>query len=83
MAQKKDVAVVALTVSNKVKVQTITEPAFEKAQLVGCKKYSGRKDLVNALLDDGQKYTFSQVDKMIQDFDTGDVTENKERKGGK
>lgn len=83
MAQKKVAAAFAPTASDKVKVQTITEPAFEKAQLVGCKKYSGRKDLVNALLDDGQKYTFSQVDKMIQDFDTGDFTENKERKGGK
>lgn len=81
MAQKKVATPVAPTGSDEVKVQTMTEPTFEKAQLVGCKKYSSRKDLINALLDDGQKYTFSQVDKMIQDFDTGDFTENKERKG--
>lgn len=81
MAQKKVATPVAPTVSDEVKVQTMTEPAFEKAQLVGCKRYSGRKDLVNELLDDGQKYTFSQVDKMIQDFDVKDVTEYKERKG--
>jgi hypothetical protein len=81
MAQKKVATPVAPTVSDEVKVQTMTEPAFEKAQLVGCKRYSNRKDLINELLDDGQKYTFSQVDKMIQDFDVKDVTEYKERKG--
>ena len=46
-----------------------------------CKKYGGRRDLVNALLDDNQKYTFSQVDRMIQTFDSEDFTENKERNG--
>jgi hypothetical protein len=66
-----------------VNVETVTEPVFEKVQLVNCAKYAGRKDLVNALLVDGQQYTFSQVDKMIQEFDTGDFTENKERKGDK
>lgn len=79
MAQKK----VTPSETAEVNVQTVTEPAFSKEQLVGCKKYSGRQDLVNALLTDGQKYTFSQVDKMIQDFDTEDFTENKERNGGK
>lgn len=72
MAQKKD-----STVEASVMVETVTEPAFEKVQLVNCAKYSGRKDLMNALLVDGQKYTFSQVDKMIQDFDSGDFTERK------
>lgn len=81
MAQKKVATPVAPTGSDEVKVQTMTEPTFEKAQLVGCKRYSNRKDLINELLDDGQKYTFSQVDKMIQDFDVKDVTEYKERKG--
>lgn len=77
MAQKK----VTPSETTEVNVQTVTEPAFSKEQLVGCKKYSGRQDLVNALLIDGQKYTFSQVDKMIQDFDTEDFTENKEKDG--
>lgn len=81
MAQKKAAADAAPTVSDEVNVQTMTEPAFEKAQLVSCRKYARRRDLVNALLKDGQKYTFSQVDEMIRDFDTGDYTENKERKG--
>ena len=77
MAQKK----VTPSETTEVNVQTVTEPAFSKEQLVGCKKYSGRQDLVNALLTDGQKYTFSQVDKMIQDFDTEDFSENKEKDG--
>lgn len=80
MAQKK-VATPVASPTSEVMVQTMTEPAFEKKQLVRCKKYAGRKDLVNALLDDGQKYTFSQVDSMINDFDAKDFTENKERKG--
>ena len=62
-------------------VQPTTEPAFSKEQLINCKKYAGRRDLVNALLDDNQKYTFSQVDRMIQAFDSEDFTENKERNG--
>lgn len=73
MAQRKETEAVT--------VETVTEPTFEKVQLCNCAKYAGRKDLLNSLLTDGQKYTFSQVDQMIQNFDSGDFTENKERKG--
>lgn len=76
MAQKKTNAE-----AESVQVETVTEHAFTRNQLVNCAKYAGRKDLLNTILKDGQVYTFSQVDKMIQDFDSGDYSENKERNG--
>lgn len=50
-----------------------TEPMFSKSQLVRCGKYHDRRDLVDALLDDGKKYTMEQVDKMIDGFMKGKV----------
>ena len=49
------------------------ETMFSKSQLVRCGKYHNRKDLVDALLDDGKKYTMEQVDKMIDGFMKGKV----------
>ena len=77
MAQKKT------TEAESVQVETVTENAFTKNQLVNCAKYAGRKDLLNAILNSDQVYTFSQIDRIIQDFDSGDFSENKERKGDK
>lgn len=80
MAKKSDTSVIQETPET-VTVDTVTEVPFDKGQLVGCSRYAGRSDLVNALLEDGKMYTFSQVDKMISDFDGADFTENNERKG--
>lgn len=60
-----------------VSVDVSTETAFEKAQLVGSARYARRRDLVAALLTDGEKYTFSQVDAMIEKFLGTDFTEGK------
>ncbi|MEK3722310.1 hypothetical protein [Paenibacillus sp. FSL H8-0034] len=44
-------------------------PAFTKRQLIEAKKYTAQqKDLINALLDDGQTYTQVQVDGLIGEF---------------
>ncbi|MCM1561746.1 MAG: hypothetical protein NC123_19760 [Butyrivibrio sp.] len=51
----------------------LVEPMFSKSQLVRCSKYHDRKDLVDALLDGGKKYTMEQVDKMIGEFMKGKV----------
>ncbi len=48
-------------------------PMFSKPQLVRCGKYRDRRDLVDALLDDGRKYTMEQVDKLIDGFMKGRV----------
>lgn len=50
-----------------------TEPKFSKEQLVRCGKYRNRRDLVDALLNDNEKYTMKQVDTMIEEFMKGKV----------
>ncbi|MGN7478961.1 hypothetical protein ACTHOQ_14020 [Solibacillus silvestris] len=46
-------------------------PTFTKDQLVTSRKYIHRRDALNALLDDSKRYTFTQVDKILKDFDKG------------
>ncbi|WP_240421656.1 hypothetical protein [Paenibacillus periandrae] len=44
-------------------------PTFSKQQLIEAKRYTAQqKDLLNALLDDGQAYTQAQVDGLIGEF---------------
>lgn len=43
-------------------------PVFTKAAIIGSAKYSRRKDLLTALLKDGQKYTFDEVDNILNNF---------------
>lgn len=58
--------------AEQVKVEQ-TEPMFSKAQILASAKYRVRKDLVDALLDDGKKYTMKQVDELIDNFMKGKV----------
>ena len=44
------------------------EKMFSKAQILLSKKYFTRKDLLNVILEDGVEYTFSEVDKKIDNF---------------
>lgn len=48
---------------------------FSKQQLVSSKKYSINRDVLNALLKDGQVYTFKEVDQLLNDFLKGKVNE--------
>lgn len=48
-------------------------PAFTKAQLLESKRYRDRRDLLNALLQDGETYTAEQADTMITGFMKGKV----------
>lgn len=48
-------------------------PEFDKSQIVSSKKFSDCRDLVDALLLDGKKYTTEQVEKMIEDYKKGQV----------
>lgn len=50
-----------------------TGQKFSKSQLIRCGRYHDRRDLVDALLDDSEKYTTAQVDKMIENFMKGKV----------
>lgn len=77
MAQKKTTNV------ETVQADIMTEHGFTKTQLLNCAKYSGRKDLLATLLEDDKAYTFSQVDRLVQDFYSGNFTEYKEKDGDK
>lgn len=41
---------------------------FSKKQFVDSKRFSKRKDLVNALLKEGETYSIEEVEKIINDF---------------
>lgn len=49
----------------------INEPVYTKAQLVTFARYRGRRDLLEALLDDGKAYTQKQADAAIEAFMKG------------
>lgn len=44
------------------------EPTFTKEALVKSERYKDKRDLVNALLEDGQRYTLELVDKIIDEY---------------
>lgn len=46
-------------------------PTFTKEQLVQSKKYVHRRDALNALLDGGKTYSFTEVDGILKKFDKG------------
>lgn len=47
--------------------------AYTKDQIAASQKYSNRKDLINALLNDDKTYTLDEVDKLIEKFMKGKV----------
>lgn len=48
-------------------------PAFTKDQLLTFDKYRGRRDLLGVLLKDGQRYTYAEVDALVETFMKGTV----------
>lgn len=48
-------------------------PVHTKAQLLASQKYANRRDIINALLDDGETYTTDQVDALIKKYMKGAV----------
>lgn len=51
----------------------VTKTCFTKTQLLASKKYRGRKDVVNALLEDNRTYTMDEADAVINKFMKGRV----------
>lgn len=47
---------------------TVEKMNFTKQQILEAKKYANRKDLVGALLEEGETYSLSEVDAAISDF---------------
>lgn len=54
------------------KVQT-PEPQFSKEQIAVSEKYRNQRDLVDALLENGKKYTIATVDSLIEKYKKGQV----------
>lgn len=48
-------------------------PTFSKEQIISCKRYSDRKDLVNVLVEGSKLYSFDEVDNLINKFLKGKV----------
>ena len=45
-----------------------TELKFSKTQIVAAKKYGNHVDFLNGNLLDGQEYSFSEVDALIENY---------------
>ena len=54
-------------------VVKVEKVVFSKEQIVNSKKYANRRDLLGALLENGKKYTFEQVDAIIDKVMKGKV----------
>ena len=55
------------------KVEATVETAYNKAQILAAKRYAGRADLLNAILDDTKSYTIADVDAAISKYMKGMV----------
>lgn len=44
------------------------KPVFIKSDLLKSKRYALKRDILNALLEDGKTYTIEQVDNIIETF---------------
>lgn len=59
--------------AKKKKVEEITEvikdsALYTKAQIYKAKRYMNKKDIITVMLEDDKRYTFDQVDKLIEQF---------------
>lgn len=57
----------------KTEPKTPAAPAFTKEQLLAFSRYRGRRDLLSVLLQDGRRYTYAEVDALVDDFMKGKV----------
>lgn len=53
------------------KDETKKAPEFTKVQIVKSNKYMARRDALNALLEGGKLYSFTEVDGILKKFDKG------------
>ena len=65
--------VVKKTNSVEAKSSEKVEPMFSKEQILASAKYTSRRDLVDALLDNKKSYTIEMVDEAINKFMKGQV----------
>ncbi len=53
--------------------QDVSNTSFVKEQILVSAKYQHRRDLLNALLQDGESYSLETIDKKIEDYMKGPV----------
>lgn len=58
---------------NKEKESDVIEIKFSKSQLVESKRFSGQKDLLNTILEDGKEYTLEEVVSKVEKYLKGTV----------
>lgn len=49
-------------------VQTVRASTFTKTQLLVSKRFANRRDLLNAVLSDGENYTMEVVEQKMKEF---------------
>ena len=54
-------------------VEVKAETTFTKVQLLSAERFSGRRDLLSALLDENKSYTVRAVEEMIENYMKGQV----------
>ena len=57
--------------TEKQKAVSADKALFSKEQLMTSQKYAGRRDMLNALLDDTKLYPTADVDKAIEKYTKG------------
>lgn len=45
-----------------------TQTSYTKAQIYKAKRYMNRKDIITVMLKEDKRYTFDEVDKLIEQF---------------
>ena len=60
MAKKKNIEEVAEVIE--------TTVLYTKAQIYKAKRYMNQKDIITVMLEEDKRYTFDQVDKLIEQF---------------
>ena len=45
-----------------------TQVSYTKAQIYKAKRYMNKKDIITVMLKDNERYTFDQVDELIEQF---------------
>lgn len=54
-------------------VKEVEETVFDKDQLVSSKRFMNNKDVLNVLIEDGEKITIEEAQKRIENFMKGKV----------
>lgn len=54
-------------------VEKVEPIKFTKDKILSANRYSNRKDILGALLEDGKEYSFDQVDALMDEFMKGKV----------